>query len=150
MSLSARPPLITTYGKTTNIYVLATFCTDSWRCPWGRRCTFNTFWSSDGPVFRHLRHGGLRRYDSLRLTGVSRTPTCWDVGSTHLRAVPGLPLRKPRLHPPTGSVYYTSARRHSFWHPSEGHPPLAPGRTTTSTTRRMRFIPSKLSAQTPL
>ena len=30
MSLSARPPSITTYGKTTNIYVLVTFCTD--RC----------------------------------------------------------------------------------------------------------------------
>ena len=29
MSLSARPPLITTYSKTTNIYVLVTFCTDT-------------------------------------------------------------------------------------------------------------------------
>ena len=28
MSLSARPPPITTYDKTTNIYVLVTFCTD--------------------------------------------------------------------------------------------------------------------------
>ena len=26
--MSARPPPITTYGKTTNIYVLVTFCTD--------------------------------------------------------------------------------------------------------------------------
>ena len=30
MSLSARPPPITTYGKTTNIYLLVTFCPDSW------------------------------------------------------------------------------------------------------------------------
>ena len=56
------------------------------------------FWSSDDPLFRHLRHGGLERYNSLRLTGVFRTPTYWDVGSTHLRAILGLPLRKPRLH----------------------------------------------------
>ena len=35
-------------------------------------------------LFCHLRHGGLKRYDSLWLVGVSRTPTCWDVGSTHL------------------------------------------------------------------
>ena len=30
MSLSVRPPPITTYGKTTNIYVLVTFCTDKY------------------------------------------------------------------------------------------------------------------------
>ena len=29
MSLSARPPPITTYDKTTNIYLLVTFCTDN-------------------------------------------------------------------------------------------------------------------------
>ena len=50
---------------------------------------------------------------------------------------------------PTGSAYYTFMRRHSFWHPSEGRPPSTLGRTT-STTRHPRFIPSKLSAQTPL
>ena len=43
MSLSARPSPITTYNKTINIYVLVTFCTDSWRRPWGRRCTFTLF-----------------------------------------------------------------------------------------------------------
>ena len=32
MSLSARPPPIITYGKTINIYVLVTFCTDR-GCP---------------------------------------------------------------------------------------------------------------------
>ena len=98
MSLSARPPPITTYGKNTNIYVLVTFYTDSWRRPWGRRCTFNTFWSSDGPFFRHPHRGGLGRYDSPRLTGVSRTLAYGDAGSTHFRAIPGLPLRKPGLH----------------------------------------------------
>ena len=67
MSLSARPHPITTYGKTTNTYMLVAFCTDSWCRPWGGRCTFNTFWSSDGPLFRHPRHGGLGRYDSLRM-----------------------------------------------------------------------------------
>ena len=114
---------VATYGKTTNIYMLVTFCTDSWRRSWGRRCTFNTFWSSDGPLFRHLRHGGLKRYDSLWLAGVSRTPTYWDVGSTHLRAVLGLPLRKPRLHrrpaqrttPPRGGTR-SSARRRGALH----------------------------------
>ena len=98
MSLRARPPPITTYDETTNIYLLVTFYTDSRRRPWGRRCTFNTFWSSDGPLFRHLHHGGLKRYDSLWLTGVSSTPTYWDADSTRLRAVLGLHLRKPRLH----------------------------------------------------
>ena len=34
------PQVITTYGKTINIYVLVTFFTDSWRRPWGRRRTF--------------------------------------------------------------------------------------------------------------
>ena len=56
------------------------------------------FWSSDGPPFHHLRHDGLKIYDSLWLAGVSHTPTCWDVGSSRLRAVPDLPLQKPRLH----------------------------------------------------
>ena len=51
---------------------------------------------------------------------------------------------------PTGSAYYTSTRRHLFRCPSEGHPPLAPGHPTTLATRRLCFIPSKLSAQTPL
>ena len=49
----------------------------------------------------------------------------------------------------TDSMYYTSARRLATRHPSEGRPPLTPGRATL-TTRHLRFIPSKLSAQTPL
>ena len=48
------------------------------------------------------------------------------------------------------SAYYTSARRHSFWRSTEGRPPSALGRTTTSTMRHLRFILSKLSAQTLL
>ena len=34
--------------------------------------------------------------------------------------------------------------------PSEERPPSAPGRTTTSMMRHLRFIPRKLSAQTVL
>ena len=63
----------------------------------GEDAVRSCFWSLDGPLFCHLRHGGLKRYDSLRLAGVFRTPTYWDVGSTHLRAVLDLPLRKPGL-----------------------------------------------------
>ena len=40
---------------------------------------------------------GLGRYDSLCLAGISRTLACWDAGSTHLRAIPDLPLQKPGL-----------------------------------------------------
>ena len=64
----------------------------------GKDVVRSHFWSSDDPLFRHLRHGGLKRYDSLWLTRVPRTPTCWDVGASHLRAVLGLPLWKPGLH----------------------------------------------------
>ena len=147
MSLSARPPPITTYNKTTNIHKFVTFCTDSWRRPWGICCTFNTFWSLDGSLFHHLRHGGLKRYDSLRLTRVSRRLGCgFHPSSSHPRPSSS----EAWTSSPIGSAYYASTRRLSFWHPSEGRPPSAPGRTTTSTTRHLRFIPSKLSAQTPL
>ena len=86
--------------RTVKLYVFTcwSFSTLTVGAVHGEDDVHSHFWSSDGPFFRHLRHGGLKRYDSLRLTGVSRTPTCWDVGSTHLRAVLGLPLRKPRLH----------------------------------------------------
>ena len=56
------------------------------------------FWSSDGPPFHHLHHDGLKRYDSLRLAGVSYTPTYWDVGFSRLRAILDLPLWEPGLH----------------------------------------------------
>ena len=119
MSLSARPPPITTYGKTTNIYWLVTFYTDSWRRPWGRHCTFNTFWSLDGPLFRHPYYGGLQRYDLLWLTRVSRSPIVWDTGSTRLRAILGLPLQKPGLRrrparhttPPRGGTRSSTRQR---------------------------------------
>ena len=125
MSLSARTPSITTYNKTINIYVLVTFCTEVGTVR-GEDAVHSRFWSSDGPLFRHLRHGGLKRYDSLRLTGVSRTTTCWDTGSTCLRAVLGLPLRKPGLHcrsarrttPPQGGTCSDARRRvalHRLW-----------------------------------
>ena len=94
MSLSARPHPITMHGKTTNIYLLVTFRTDSWRRPWGIR---SCFWSSDGPPFHHLHHGGLERYDSLRLIGVSYALTYWDVAYSRLPAALDFPLRESRL-----------------------------------------------------
>ena len=149
MSLSARPHPITMYDKTTNIYVLVTFCTDSWRHLWGRRCTFNTFWSSDGPLFRHLRHGGLKRYDSLRLTGVSRTPTLLGCGFHPSSSHPRPSSLEAWTLSPTDSAYSTSTRRLATQHPSVGCPPSTLG-CTTSTVWHLRFISSKLSAQTPL
>ena len=88
----------------------------------GEDAVRSRFWSSDGPPFCHLRHGGLKRYDSLWLTGVSHTPTCWDVGSTHLQAVLGLSLRKPRLcrrptwrtTPPRGGTRSSAHQRDSL------------------------------------
>ena len=142
MSLSARPPPITTYGKTTNIYLFVTFCTNSWRRPWGRHCTFNTFWSLDGPFFYHPRHGGLGRYDSPRLARVSRTLACGDAGSTRFQAILGLPLQKPGLQatrrtpPPRGDSQPGTRWRdvlHRLWD-----------------ARHLCFFLSKLSAQTPL
>ena len=38
MSLSARPHPITTYDKTINIYVLVTFCTDTYTCNMHFQC----------------------------------------------------------------------------------------------------------------
>ena len=34
----------------------------------GEDAAHSLFWSMDGPLFRHLCHGGLERYDSLRRT----------------------------------------------------------------------------------
>ena len=110
MSLSARPLSITTYDKTTNIYVLVTFCIDSWRRPW-EDAIRSRLWSSDGPPFHHLWHGRLKRYDSLWLTGVSYAPTCWDVGSSRLPAALDFPLRESRLcrRPTWHTAFYEEA-----------------------------------------
>ena len=43
MSLSARPHPITTYGKTTTIYVLVTFCTDKLAPSVGKTLYVHTF-----------------------------------------------------------------------------------------------------------
>ena len=149
MSLSVRPHPITTYGKTTNIYLLVTFRIDSWRCPWGGRRTFTRL-IIEWPTFPP---SSAWQAQAIRLASAH-----WSFPHSHLL---GCGFHPSSSHPrsssseawtssPTGSAYYTSARRHLFRHPSEGRPPSAPGRTTTSTTRRLRFIPSKLSAQTPL
>ena len=63
----------------------------------GEDAVRSCLWSSDGPPFHHLRHGGLERYDSLWLARVPHAPTCWDVGSSRLQAALDLPLRKSRL-----------------------------------------------------
>ena len=63
----------------------------------GEDAVRSRFWSSDGPPFHHLRHGGLKQYDLLRFTGVSRTPTCWDVGSSYLLAALDFSLQESRL-----------------------------------------------------
>ena len=150
VSLSARPPPITTCGKTTNIYQLVTFCTDSWRHPWGRRCTFNTLLVIGWPIFPPP--------PPWRARAIRFALAHWSFPHSHLL---GCGFHPSSSHPrpssleawtssSTGSAYYTSVRRHSFWHPSEGRPPSAPGRTTTSRTQHLRSIPSKLSAQTPL
>ena len=149
MSLSARPHPITTYGKTTNIHLLVTFCTDSWRRPWGRRCTFNTFLVIRWPIllppppwWARVIQFALARWSSPH----SRPPLCgFHQSSSHPRPSSS----KAWTLSPTGSAYYTSVSRLTFWHPSEGCPPSTLGRTT-STTRYLRFVPSKLSTQTPL
>ena len=148
MSLSVRPPPITTYSKTTNIYVLVTFYTDSWCHPWGRRCTFTLLvigWPTFPPPLQW-------RAQAIRLS-----LACWSFPHSHLLghgfhpslSHPRPPSSEAWTSSPTGSAYYTSVRRHSFRRPSEGRPPSTSGRTT-STMRHSRFISSKLSAQTPL
>ena len=150
MSLNARSPPITMYSKTTNIYVLVIFCTDSWRRPWGRRRTF-TLLVIGWPTFP--------------------PPSPWQVQAIRLalahRSFPHSHLLVRGFHPssshprpssseawtssPTGSAYYTSARRHLFRCPLEdSRPPSALGHLMTSMARRLRFVPSIHSAQTPL
>ena len=149
MSLSARPHPITTYGKTTNIYVLVTFCTNSWRRPWGRCCMF-TLLVIGWPTFLPP--------SPWRAQAIRFALAHWSFPCSHLS---GCGYHPSSSHPrpssseawtssPTGSAYYTSARRHLFRRPSEGRPPSAPGRMTTSVMWNLCFIPSKHSAQTPL
>ena len=149
MSLSARPPPITTYGKTTNIYMLVTFCTDSWHRPWGRRCMFNTFLVIGWPISPPPPPWQARviRFASARwIFPHSRPPGCgFHPFSSHPR--PSSP--EAWTSSPTDSANCTSARRLTSRHPSEGRHPSTP-RRKTSATRHLRFFPSKLSTQTPL
>ena len=149
MSLSARPHPITTYSKTTNIYVLVTFCTDSWRRPWGRRCTFTILvigWPTflpPSPWRARAIRPALARWSFLH----SRPLGC---GFHPFLSHPRPSSSEVWTSSPTGSAYYTSTRRHSFRRTLEGRPPSALEHPMASTTRHPRFNPSKLSAQTPL
>ena len=140
MSLSARPHPITTYGKTTNIYMLVIFCTDSWCHPWGRRCTFTllvigwpTFLPSS-PWWAQVIRLALAHWSfpHSHLLGCGFHPC-----SSHPRPSSSEAWTSSLI----GSAYYTSVRRHSFQRPSEGHPPSAPGRTTTSTMTIFQSVP---------
>ena len=138
MSLSARPHPITIYGKTTNIYVLVTFCTASWCRPWGRRCTFTLF--------------GHRMAHFSTTFAMASTSDTSRFGSLEFPALPPIRMWIPPISSeawtssPIGSAYYTSVRRRLFRRPSKGRPASALGHTMTSTTRHLRFISSKLSA----
>ena len=148
MSLSARPHPITTYSKTTNIYVLVSFCTNSWHRLWGRCCTF-TLLVIGWPTFLPPSPWQAQ---AIRLASAH-----WSFPSSHLLGC-GFLLSSSRPRPssleawtssPTSSACFTSVRRLVTRHPSERRPPSTLGRAT-STTWHLRFIPSKLSTQTPL
>ena len=149
MSLSARPPPITMYSKTTNIYMLVSFCIDSWRRPWGRRCTF-TLLVIGWPTFLPP--------SPWRAQAIRVALAHWNFSHSHLLGH-GFHTSSSRPRPssskawtssPTSSAYYTSTRRHLFRRPSKGRPPSALGHPTTSMIRHLCFIPSKRSAQTLL
>ena len=150
MSLSARPYPITTHGKTTNIYLLVTFRTDSWRRLWGDAVRSH-FWSSVGPSFHRLRHG--------RLKAIQFALARWSFPRSHLLGCGFLPSSShPRpssseawTSSPTGSACFAFGRRHLSRRPlEEERPPSAPGHPAVSTTRRLCFAPSPRWAQTPL
>ena len=148
MSLSARPPSITMYSKTTNIYMLVTFCIDSWHHLWGRRCIFTLFghrMAHFSATFAMADSGDMTRFGSLEFP-----------------ALPPVGMWVPPVSKPTQAFIFGSlnfiADRLSVLHlheealvlaPIGGAPPSTP-RRTTSMKRHPRFIPSKLSAQTPL
>ena len=136
MSLSARPHLITTYDKTTNIYVLVTFCTDSWRRPWGRRRTF-TLLVIGWPTFPP---SSPWRAQAIRLASAR-----WSFPHSHLLGYGFLPSSS-HLRPssseawtssPTSSACFASTRRRSSRHPLEEERP-----PSTTTTRHLRSAPS--------
>ena len=87
MSLSARPPQITTYGKTTNIYVLVTFCIDSWR----RR---------GEDAVRSTLFGHRMAYFSATLAQVGSGDTT-RFGSVEFPALPPIGMQVPPVFEPS-------------------------------------------------
>ena len=138
------------YDKTTNIYVLVTFCFDSWRRPWGGHRTFTLLvigWPTFPPP-------SPWRAQAIRLASAR-----WSFPCSNLLGFGFLPsLSHPRpssseawTSSPTGSACFASVRRHlSRCLTKEERPPSTPGHPVTSTTRRPRFAPSLRWVQTPL
>ena len=129
-----------THDKLEN--VLVSFCTDSWRCPWGRRCTF-TLLVIGWPTFPPS--------PPWRAQAIRLALTRWSFPHSHLLGRGFHPsLSRPRpssseawTSSPTSSACFAFARRHLSWRRSEEeHPPSALGHPTTSTMRRLCFAPS--------
>ena len=150
MSLSSRPHPITTHGKTTNIYMLVTFRTDSWRHPWGGHHAF-TLLVIGWPIFPP---------SSTWLAQAIRFSLAhWSFPCSHLLGC-GFLLssshsRLSSLEAWTSSLTslacFSFARRHLSRRPSEEEcPPSALGHPATSTTRLLRSTLSPRWAQTLL
>ena len=150
MSLSARPPPITTYGKTTNIYLLVTFCTDSWRRPWEdavRSTFFGHRMAHFSATFAMAGSSDTTRFGSLKFPTLPPVgmwvPPIFEPFQTFLFGsldfvadqLSILRLREEALVPaPTGG----------------GAPSVGSGHLATSTMRHLRFALSPCWAQTPL
>ena len=148
MSLSARPPTIITYGKTTNIYLLSLSA-----------LTVGTVHGED--VVRSTLFGHRMTHFSATIAIAGSGDTI-HFGSLEFPALPPVGMWVPPVSKPSqaflfGSLDYIADRLGVLHfceethdrHLSERCPPLTPGRET-STAWHLRFFPSKLSAQTPL
>ena len=82
------------YSKTTNIYVLVTFCIDSWQRSWGRHCTFNTF----GHRMAHLSA-------TFAMVGSSDTTR---FGSLEFPTLPPVGMWVPPIYEPSQTFFFRS------------------------------------------
>ena len=149
MSLSTRPHPIITHGKTTNIYLLVIFRTDSWCRPWGGCRAFT-------PLV--IRWPTFPPSSAWRVRAIRFALARWSFPRSHLLGcwfLPSLCHSRPSskgvwTSSPTSLVYSASARRHLSRRSLEGeHPPPALGHSMTSTSRYPRFASSPCLAQTP-